>query len=91
MAPRNREPTPPGVFLKRIIEETEGLTQDKLATQVGVGVQTINMIINGRRNITADMALRLARVFDMTPEFWMNAQAAVDLWRARHEQKTAAR
>lgn len=90
MPPKNREPTAPGVFLKRIIEETEGLTQEKVADKMGVGVQTVNMIINGKRSVTADTALRLARVFDMTPEFWLGAQSALDLWRARQEQRAHA-
>jgi addiction module HigA family antidote len=67
------------MILRKIIAETEGLTQDKLAHEIGVSFQTINMIVNGKRSITADVALRLARRFDMTPQFWLNMQNAVDL------------
>ncbi len=79
MKARKRAPTHPGVILRKIIEETEGLTQDKLAHEIGVSFQTINLIVNGKRSITADVALRLARRFDMTPQFWLNMQNAVDL------------
>ena len=90
MLPKNREPTSPGEFLKDIITELE-MTQETLAKKMGVGIQTVNLIINGKRSITADTALRLAKVFDTTPEYWMNAQAAVDLWRARRELQAEGR
>ena len=61
MKPRSRVPTHPGVVLRKIIEETEGLTQDKLAHEIGVSFQTINMIVNAKRAISAHLALRLAR------------------------------
>ena len=79
MKTRNRAPTHPGAILRKIIDETEGLTQDKLAHEIGVSFQTINMIVNGKRAISPDVALRLARLFDMTPQFWLNMQNAVDL------------
>jgi len=68
--------------LRKIIDETEGLTQDMLAHEIGVSFQTINLIVNGKRAISADVALRLARRFDMTPQFWLNMQNAVDLYLA---------
>ncbi|MDX2015885.1 MAG: HigA family addiction module antitoxin [Myxococcaceae bacterium] len=79
MKARKRAPTHPGVILRKIIEETEGLTQDKLAHEIGVSFQTINLIVNAKRSVTADVALRLARRFEMTPQFWLNMQNAVDL------------
>jgi addiction module HigA family antidote len=79
MKPRNRAPTHPGVVLRKIIDETKGLTQDMLAHEIGVSFQTINMIVNGKRAVSAAVALRLARRFDMTPQFWLNMQNAVDL------------
>lgn len=82
MKARSRPPTHPGVILRKIIEETEGLTQDRLAHEIGVSFQTINLIVNGKRSISADVALRLARRFDMTPQFWLNMQNAVDLFAA---------
>ena len=88
MKPRSRAPTHPGVVLRKIIEETEGLTQDKLAHEVGVSFQTINLIVNGKRSISADVALRLGRRFGMTPQFWLNMQNAVDLHLASAAMET---
>lgn len=85
MKPRKRTPTHPGVILRKIIEETAGLTQEKLARELGVSFQTINMIVNGKRAISAAVALRLGRRFDMTPQFWLNMQNAVDLYAASAE------
>ncbi len=82
MKTRNRAPTHPGVILRKIIEETKGLTQDKLARELGVSFQTINLLVNGKRAVTADVALRLAQRFDASPQFWLNMQNAVDLYRA---------
>lgn len=79
MKSRKRAPTHPGVILRKIIEETDGLTQDKIAHEIGVSFQTINLIVNGKRAVTASVALRLAKRFDMTPQFWLNMQNAVDL------------
>jgi antitoxin HigA-1 len=49
---------------------------------MGVTVQTVNAIINGRRAITAEMAIKLSHAVGATPQFWLNAQNAVDLWAA---------
>lgn len=59
-----------------------GLTQRALADHVGCDIKVINRIVNGRTSITAPMALKLAASLGTTPEFWLNAQKAVDLWRA---------
>ena len=82
MKARKRAPTHPGVLLRKLIDESEGLTQDKLAHELGVSFQTINLIVNGRRAITASVALRLAQRFEMSPQLWLNMQNAVDLHRA---------
>jgi addiction module HigA family antidote len=65
-----------------------GISQEALARQMDVSFQTVNRIVNGQRTITAHSAVRLARVFDTSPEFWMNLQVACDLWDA--EQRYAA-
>jgi addiction module HigA family antidote len=59
-----------------------GLTVSSLAAAVGVSRQTINELVRERRAVSPEMALRLARLFGNTPEFWVNAQRAVDLWDA---------
>jgi addiction module HigA family antidote len=64
-----------------------GLTVSKLAKALGVSRQTINELLRERRALTPEMALRLARLFGNTPEFWLNAQRAVDLWDAEKALK----
>jgi addiction module HigA family antidote len=59
-----------------------GLTVAGLAEAAGVSRQSINELLRGRRAVSPEMALRLARLFGNTPEFWLNAQRAVDLWDA---------
>jgi antitoxin HigA-1 len=54
-----------------------------LAKKMGVDIQLVNGIVNGRRSVTAKTALLLARVLKTSPEFWLNAQMAVDLLHAR--------
>jgi len=67
------------------------MTQAQLAGKMKVSVQTVNLIVNGRRAITAETALALSRVFETSPELWMNLQAAVDLWNAARRQARAQR
>jgi antitoxin HigA-1 len=59
-----------------------GLTVSSLAEAIGVSRQSINEILRERRSISPEMALRLARLFGNSPEFWLNAQRAVELWEA---------
>jgi addiction module HigA family antidote len=59
------------------------LTQLALAKRMGVDIQLVNGIVNGRRAVTAKTALLLAKVLKTTPEFWLNAQMAVELWHAQ--------
>jgi addiction module HigA family antidote len=59
-----------------------GLTQRQLADHLGCDVKVINRIVNSRTGVTPEMALKLGAAFQTTPEFWLNAQKAVDLYRA---------
>jgi len=77
-----RRPTHPGEMLREDFLPDYGLTVSGLADAVGVSRQTINELLRGRRAITPETALRLARLFGNSPEFWLNAQRAVDLWDA---------
>ncbi len=56
-----------------------GITQYRVAKDIGVSARRINEIVHGNRSITADTALRLSRYFGMTEQFWMNLQARYDL------------
>jgi len=77
-----RSPTTPGEILKEEFLVPMGITQGELASHIGCDVKVINRIVNARVGVTAEMALRLAAAFKTTPEFWLNAQKAVDLYNA---------
>jgi len=79
---RLREPTSPGEILREEFLVPLGMTQKELADHVGCDVKVINRIVNGRTSVSAEMALKLGATFRTTPEFWLNAQKAVDLYRA---------
>ncbi len=78
-----RRPTMPGEILSEEFLGPLGMTQKQLADHVGCDVKVVNRIVNGRTSVTADMALKLAASFSTSPEFWLNAQKAVDLYQAR--------
>lgn len=92
---RKVRPTHPGAILRGMLDElaaAEGgaarrLTQAELAKRLGVSRRTVNELIHERRNMTADMAIRLSRVLKTTPDIWMNLQKAVDLWDAAQANK----
>ena len=77
---RRVRPTHPGEMLREDFLPDYKLSVTKLAVSLGVSRQTVNELLRERRAISPEMALRLARLFGNTPEFWMNAQRAVDLW-----------
>ena len=82
MLPRNRPPTPPGEMLLEEYLRPRGVTQVALAATMGVPIQRVNTIVNGKRGITAETAILLSEALDTTPEFWMGLQADFDLWHA---------
>jgi addiction module HigA family antidote len=69
----------PGGILKREFLDELGLRPGTLAREIGVDRSRIKAIIDGRRDITADTALRLSRYFGTTPDFWMNLQTHYDI------------
>lgn len=87
MIPETR-PTHPGVFVREDILAELELTQDELAHRLGVSRRSINQLVNGKRGITADMALRLGQFTNTSPQLWLNLQMAVDLWDAAHTTVT---
>lgn len=84
---RTVRPVHPGEILREEFLPDFGLTATKLAEAVGVSRQTINEILRERRALSPEMALRLSKLFNTTPEFWLNGQRAVDLWDASNEIK----
>jgi addiction module HigA family antidote len=77
---REIPPTHPGEMIREDFIPDYGLTTASLADALGVSRQTINELLRERRSITPIMALRLSRLFRNSPEFWLNAQHAKDLW-----------
>ena len=77
-----RRPTHPGEMLREDFMPDYGLTVAGLAEAIGVSRQSINELLRERRAISPEMALRLARLFGNSAEFWLNAQRSVDLWDA---------
>lgn len=82
-----RRPTHPGEMLREEFLPDYGLTVASFAKAIGVSRQTINELVRERRAVSPEMALRLSRLFNNTPEFWLNAQLAVDLWEAARNKK----
>jgi len=80
--PMKRRPTHPGEMLREDFLPEFALTVSGLAASVGVSRQSVNELLRGRRAVSPEMALRLSRLFGNSPEFWLNAQRAVDLWDA---------
>ena len=72
-------PVHPGEVLLEEFLEPAGLSQYRLAKDISVPPRRINEIVHGKRGVTADTALRLARYFGTTPRFWLNLQAQYDL------------
>ena len=89
MIPRNRPPTPPGEILLEEFLKPLGLSQVDAAQRMGIPVNRLNEVVRGKRGISADTALRLARLFDTSAEFWMNLQTASDLDRASRSLEPA--
>ena len=88
MKKMHRKPTSPGEILREEFLKPLGLTQKELADHLGCDVKVINRIVNDRSAVTAEMAVRLAASLDTTPGFWLNAQQAIDLYRASQHLKS---
>ncbi len=84
--PTHRAPVHPGEMLLEEFLLPMGITQRELADAIETPYQRVNEIVNGKRGITPSTALRLARFFDMTPDFWMNLQLRWDLYHAQQDE-----
>ncbi len=80
--PKNRAPTHPGEMLLEEFLKPMRITQSDFAVRLGVSFPRLNEIIKGRRGVTPDTALRLARVLGTSAEFWLGLQLDWDLWNA---------
>lgn len=87
MLPTRRAPTSPGEVLLEEFLKPMGLTQTGLAERMGVPVQSVNLLIRDRREVTARTAVLLAEVLGTSPEFWLQLQMQVSLWKALQEHR----
>ena len=82
------QPTHPGNIIKQDYLILLSITIKDMASVLGVSRKTLSKIINKKGSITPDMALRLSRAFETTPELWLNLQKNYDLWQAQHASNT---
>jgi addiction module HigA family antidote len=90
MIPKHRQPTHPGETLLEEFLRPMKISQVELARRMGVPIQRVNTLINGKRDMTAETAILLSRQLKTTSEFWMNLQVAVDLYKASKHLDHAA-
>jgi antitoxin HigA-1 len=81
-----RPPTHPGAYVKEVILDGFGLTQQELADAIGMSRLSINEIVRGKRNLTESTALRLARLTGTSVETWLDLQRSYSLWKAARDE-----
>ena len=81
-----RKPTSPGEILSEEFLKPLGITQKELAEHLACDYKVINRIVNERAGVTPEIAIKLAGAFETTPDFWLNAQMAIDLWSLRAQR-----
>ncbi len=82
-----REPTTPGEILQEEFLLPLKISQKKLADHLGYDVKVINRIENSRSTVTVEIAVKLGMVFNMSAQFWLNAQQSVDIYRVTKNVK----
>ena len=82
--PKHRRPAHAGEVLLEDFLDPVGLTQKEAAQRLRISYPRMNELVNGKRRVTPETALRFGRLTDTEPEFWLNLQQAVDLWDALH-------
>ena len=82
-----RAPIHPGRMLLKDYIEPLNITVTSVAEMLGVSRKAVSAIVNERKSVTPDMALRLSRAFSTTPELWLNMQKKYDLWHAAQENQ----
>jgi addiction module HigA family antidote len=83
-----RPPKTPGEILEEEFLKPLGLTQKQLADHIGCDVKVVNRIVNNKTSVTAEMAVKLASTFNTSPQFWLNAQQALDIYKAYKHIRT---
>ena len=87
LIPTDRPPITPGQMLVEEFLEPLGMTQTAFAERIGVTYPRLNEIVNGKRGITPDTALRFAKALGTTPDLWINLQTVVELYAAKYGKK----
>jgi len=82
MRKRKEAPSHPGGILKRLYLIPMEITVSELAKRIGVSRKTVSKLVNENGSVTPDLALRLSRAFNTTPDLWLNLQKNYDLWQA---------
>ena len=82
-----RKPTTPGEILREEFLTPLAITQKILADHIGCDFKVINRIVNGKAQVTPKIAVKLGAAFNTTPDFWLNAQKAVDIYEASRSIK----
>jgi addiction module HigA family antidote len=88
MIPTKRKPISPGEILREEFLIPLHISQKELSDHIGCDFKVINRIINERSQVTPTIAIKLAAAFNTTPDFWLNAQRALDLYHASRAIKT---
>lgn len=81
------DPPHPGEVLKGLYMEPLSLSIKEVAEHLNVDRKTISRLVNGHTNISAEMALRLGKAFNTTPDLWLNMQGGYDLWHAKEKME----
>ena len=81
----NRRPTHPGAVLREDVVPALKITQGEFAKLLGVSRVTVSLVLNERRALSADLAMRLEKLLGASAESWLRMQEAVDLWEARQQ------
>ena len=83
----NRRPTHPGEMLREDVLPALGMTQTELAKRLGVSRLSVSELLLEKRALSADMAVRIGKLTNTTPESWLRMQQAVDLWELAQDPK----
>ena len=85
MVPTHRRPSTPGDLIREYLDDEQlDLNQGDLAKRLGVSRANLNAIVNGKRAVTPEMAMRLERVLGVSMQTWLNLQAAIEIYDALH-------
>ncbi|MEO8343184.1 MAG: HigA family addiction module antitoxin [Gallionella sp.] len=86
----NRRPTHPGAILREDVLPALKMTQTELAQRLGISRLSVSELLHEKRGMTPEMAMRVAKLLNTTPESWLRMQEAVDLWEVQQKPEKLA-